>query len=112
MTAYEIISIFIGKYLGLLQYPAGRPAFFFIRIQMGIGPPGCFNLFMAQVLRYHQVIAHLDQQRGVGVLLRYNKDKSEKLLLPRLLRCCKADKIPEMLIKWALFPGLLYACWL
>ena len=30
------------------------------------------------------------EQRGVGVPLRYNKDKSENPLLPRLLRCCKA----------------------
>ena len=28
--------------------------------------------------------------RGVGLPLRYNKDKSENPLLPRLLRCCKA----------------------
>ena len=52
--------------------------FFFVWIQMGIGLPGCFNLFMAQALRYHQDIkTHLDQQRGVGVPIQYNKDKSE-----------------------------------
>ena len=68
----------------------GGQHFFFIRIQMGIGLPGCFNLFMSQALRYHQDIkAHLDQQRGVGVPLRYNNDKRKKPLFSRGLSVCR-----------------------
>ncbi len=38
----------------------------------------------------HTVDSIKEQHAGLRMPLRYNKDKSENPLLPRLLRCCKA----------------------
>lgn len=53
----------------------------------------CINARMSQQCRYFdQRNLLLYQDRRVHMPLRYNKDKSETPLLPRLLKCLKARK--------------------
>ena len=58
---------------------------------VGVGSERESGIIVAQHTgdRFH-VHSVLKRQGCEGVPLRYNKDKSENPLLPRLLRCCKA----------------------
>ena len=62
-----------------------------IILHLCIDVHSCFAVFMpCKVLDSLRVHPGIQQVGDIGVHLRYNKDKSENPLLPRLLRCCKA----------------------
>ena len=61
-----------------------------VRIQMTIGSQGCLYFFVPQALFDQQgILAHADEQGGVGMPLRYNNDKRKKPLFSRSPRVCR-----------------------
>ena len=61
-----------------------------VGIQMTIGSKGCLYFFMPQTLFDQQgILAHADEQGGMGMPLRYNNDKRKKPLFSRSLSVCR-----------------------
>ncbi len=63
----------------------------FIILHLGVDVHSCLAVFMSRkILNRLWINSRIEKIGDVSVPLRYNKDKSENPLLPRLLRCCKA----------------------
>ena len=71
---FFVAIVFCGYHVKLIGYFG-----LLIRVQMAVGFHGSLYPFMSQAFRNQKrCAAHINQQAGVGMPLRYNNDKPEK----------------------------------
>lgn len=93
---YLLFQLFVyetcrGLYLIKHRYGS----FFFTRVQVGIGVPRHFDFGVSQPSRHLlNVDSHVGEQGGVGMPLRYNKDKRKNPVFSRVSAFVVAYSIP------------------